>query len=156
MLLLAVPGTAQAAIVFSDTSNLATPWFNASNNGGDAAVYGKQRFHGHCRTGQQRPRRALRRIRQNNSGADATPTIKWVTSAGTQTLQLGVTQVSASGSYVYAQVYYLYNPNVGTGAITLSASGREYSMNAYTLSGVNTGAAPALTRRLRPPPRPPR
>ena len=138
-----MPGTAPAAIVFSDTSNLTTPWFNASNNGGDVALTASNAFTVTAAQGSSVLVVPYDEYGQNNSGADATPTIKWVTSAGTQTLQLGVTQVSASGSYVYAQVYYLYNPNVGTGAITLSASGREYSMNAYTLSGVNTGAAPA-------------
>ncbi len=74
----------------------------------------------------------------NATGIDATPTIQWVTSGGTQTLLLAASQVSNAGSYTYAQVYYLFNPDVGSGTITLSGQGRAYAMNAYTLSGVNT------------------
>ena len=143
VLLLAATGTARAAIVFSDTSNLTTPWFNNSNNGADVALTASNAFTVTAAQGSSVLVVSFDEYAQSNSGAEATPTIKWISSAGTQTLQLGATQVSSSSSYMFAQVYYVYNPNVGAGAITLSASGREYSMNAYTLTGVNPGAAPA-------------
>ncbi len=138
----AAAGAAQAAIVFSDTSNLTTPWFQLSS-GGDVALTGNNAFTVTAGTGSSVLVVPYDEYAQSNTGLDATPTIKWITSAGTQTLQLAASLVSSNSSYVYSQVYYLYNPNVGTGAITLSGSGRSYAMNAYTLSGVNTGGAPA-------------
>ncbi len=158
VLLLTAPGIARAAIVFADTSNLTTPWFNTTNNGGDVTFSARNAFTVTAAQGSSVLVVSFDEYAQNNTGADATPTINWVTGAGTQTLEEAVSQVSAAGSYVYCQVYYVYNPNVGAGNITLSASGREYSMNAYTLSGVNTAPSPlpCLTWRLQPTPPPSR
>jgi autotransporter-associated beta strand protein len=133
--------TARAAIIFTDTSNLTTPWFN-NGAGTDGPFSASNAFTVTAAPGTSVLVVPFDEYAQSNSGLDVSPTIQWITSGGTQTLHLGVSQVSANGSFVLSQVYYLFNPNVGTGTITLSGSGRAYAMNAYTLSLANTSVLP--------------
>ena len=143
LVLLVLPGTAQAAIILTDSSNLTTPWFNASN-GADVALSASNAF-----TVTAAPGSSVLVVpfdeyasSTGTAGILADTTIQWITSAGTQTLQRAVSQVSVNNSNVYSEVFYVFNPNDGAGTITFSGSGRSYAMNAYTLSLANTSDLP--------------
>ena len=75
---------------------------------------------------------------QSNTGADAATTIEW----GGTALTPAIVQVSSNPSYVYAEVFYLYNPPAGAGTLSISGEGRTFSLGALTLAGVNTAIAP--------------
>ena len=75
---------------------------------------------------------------QNNTGLDANPIIEW----NGVPLTKGIVQLSVNSSYVYADIFYLMNPTAGAGSLTVSGSGRTYTLGAFTLSGVNTAIAP--------------
>ena len=82
---------------------------------------------------------------QFNNALEANPTIKWVTSAGTQSLGAPLIEQTGAGSaFPYAEIYYLPTPNTGAGNLVISASGRTATISALTLSGVNTNIAPLV------------
>ena len=76
---------------------------------------------------------------------EPTPTITWNNGTTTQALTQGVVQFDpATQTFIYSEIFYLYNPNPGTnGTISVSGvNGRSYDVGALTLSGVNTTVAP--------------
>src|SRR5579862_3074870 len=60
-------------------------------------------------------------------------------------LTLAVSQISTNTSYVYAEVYYLFNPTPAAGGtLAVTGTGREMAVGVFTLSGVNTISAPVV------------
>ena len=140
---LAVTGEAHAAIVFTDTSNLSTPWVTTINQGTDIPINVSEGFTVTAAPGSSVLVVPFEEYASSGTASIAgASSVNWVVNGGTQQLQRAVLQVSVNGSQVYSEVYYVDNPIDGTGAITLSASGREWALNAYTLSLVNTAIAP--------------
>ncbi len=141
--LLAAPGAASAAITITDTSSTAFWGLSdgAPTTSADAVMSGTETF-----TISASPTNSvlivnMTEFAQNNSatGPDANPTITW---NGTP-LTKGIVQISSASSYIYADLYYLFDPTPGTnGSLVISGSGRSAEVSAYTLSGVNTFIPP--------------
>jgi fibronectin type 3 domain-containing protein/regulation of enolase protein 1 (concanavalin A-like superfamily) len=79
--------------------------------------------------------------KSSSSTGVAPSTLSW----NGQTLTRAVTTVDTGSIYRDASVYYLYNPTAGTANITGTLTGTPVCtyLEAYTLSGVDTNAAPA-------------
>ena len=113
---LAVTGAAHAAIVFTDTSNLSTPWVTTLNQGSDIAINVSEGFNVTAAPGSSVLVVPFEEYASSGTASIAgASSVSWVTTAGTQQLQRAVLQVSAAGSQVYSEVYYVYNPIDGTG-----------------------------------------
>ena len=78
----------------------------------------------------------------STSGSSANPTITWTPSGGTATsVPMIEREISASSTYVYADIFSLANPPSGAGTLTISGSFRAAYADAFTLSGVNTSVS---------------
>src|SRR6516162_53609 len=97
LVLLSMYETARAAIIFTDTSNLTTPWFN-NGAGTDGPFSASNAF-----TVTAAPGTSVLVVpfdeyaSSGTAGIAASTNINWVTSGGTQQLQRAVIQVSANG-----------------------------------------------------------
>ena len=85
--------------------------------------------------------------RNNNSANNSPASLTWTTPGyASQTLLRAVSENNAGADYADSDIYYLFNPNPGTATITATdTSGNTPSamtMQAYTLSGVDTTVAP--------------
>src|SRR5579862_534538 len=65
-------------------------------------------------------------------------TVKW--NGVPLTMATGV--VTTTSTYFYSEIYYLFNPTPGTGNVAVTTTGRSVELGIFTLSGVNTAAAP--------------
>ncbi|MGA3266195.1 MAG: glycoside hydrolase family 9 protein [Verrucomicrobiota bacterium] len=69
------------------------------------------------------------------------------TTSTTQALTLAVGQVTATSTYSWCNLYYLFNPTPGTGTVSGTdangASVQNQTMMVFDLSGVNTAVPPA-------------
>ncbi len=142
VMLLGAPGATQAAIVVSNTSS-AVPWTisdGSATTSADAAMSGTESF-----TVTTSPTNSVLVVNytafaQSNTGLNSAPIIKW---NGTQ-LTEALVQSSSSGSFILAGVFYLFDPTPAVnGSLTISGSGRDAEVGAYTLSGVNTTINPS-------------
>jgi hypothetical protein len=141
--LLAAPGAATAAIAVSDTTS-GGPWTLSDGTptiAADGPLSGTESF-----TIAASPTNSVLIVNytefaQSNSptGLDAKTSIKW---NGTP-LTPAIVQISSLESFIYAEVFYLFDPNPAVnGSLVVSGSGRDTVLGAYTLTGVNTNLAP--------------
>ena len=143
---LAVPGTTQAAIVFTDTSNLATPWtYPFAEQGGSTLLTASNAFTVSATPGTSVLVVPVEYYSSNppTQAADIAATqVNWVVGNVSYPLTAAASQASVNSSFVASQVFYMFNPPDGAGTITYSGSARSYAYNAYTLSLVNTSTLP--------------
>ena len=151
MTLLATPAVQAGTISITDSA--ATPWAVNGANGGDVAYNASETF-----TVTAAPTNSVLVIELTQdcasnvlTSADLNPTLTWYNGSTTQTINttsnLAEREVSANSTYIATFIFYLWDPNQGTGQVTISGTGREAEMSAFTLSGVQT----PLPSRLRKP-----
>ena len=112
-MLLAAAGAAQAAILVTSASNYGVIYniSGSSTAGGtnDYAIAASESFNvavGNVLVVE------FDQCDQFNNALEANPTIKWVTSAGTQSLGTPLIEQTGAGSaFPYAEIYYLPTPN---------------------------------------------
>ncbi len=137
-LVLAVSGTAQAAIVMS---NLTSGTLAANDAGGDAAKSTTSSYTvsaGNILVVQ------LDLYSTNNTGAQIAPTITY---NGSPLTMLAQTIGLASG-YPQTDIFVLNSPTVGTNNLVVNFTARSAAFGAMELSGVNTSATPGTASTI--------
>ncbi len=135
---LVAPPQAQAAITITDTS-AASPWAINNGNNPTTAFSGTETF-----TVTAAPGSSALVVQCTNYSTtlSASTSVSWITSSGTQKLLPAIVEQTTTSTYLDAEVLYYMNPTDGSGTLAVSGIGDGSEVNAFTISGVNTGVTP--------------